>query len=545
MRIVRACRDLGLASVAVFSEADRAARHVRMADEAVPIGPSQPAQSYLRVERLIAAARAVGADAIHPGYGFLSENVSFALACRAAGLTLVGPSPEAMALLGDKAQARRVAAAVGVPVVPGSDAPLGPEASDAAIADVAHAVGYPLMVKAVAGGGGRGLRAVPGPEDLADAVCAARSEAAAAFGEAAIYLERTIARARHVEVQVLADHFGTVVPFVERECSIQRRHQKVIEESPSPVVSEALRARLMSAATAVATRAGYTNAGTVEFLVEETGAFYFLEMNTRLQVEHAITEMVTGVDLVTWQLRIAGGDRLDLVPSAVATARGHAIECRVYAEDPDAGFLPSPGRISALRLPAGPGLRDDCGVEVGSDISAHYDPLIAKIAAWGEDRRQAIARMVRAIGETEVGGVATSLPFFTWVLRQPWFIAADTHVGYHTGYLDALLHERHGESFVPVDASHEEVALVAAALYRAMSPAQGDRTVCHDVGHAVCQDVAGRDTPEQSRSGWPAVADTPRRALADGRGPGRVTGRGTGLGQTGWTRVARLEAVGA
>ncbi len=541
MRIARACRDLGLASVAVFSEADRTAPHVRMADEAVPIGPSAPSHSYLSPERLIAAAHSAGADAVHPGYGFLSENVSFAEACRDSGLTFIGPSPEAMALLGDKTQARRVAMSVGVPVVPGSDGSFGPDANEAEMARGGRAVGFPLMVKAVAGGGGRGMRAVDRPEDLPDAVRASRSEAMSAFGDAAIYLEHVIPQARHIEVQLLADRFGTIVPLVERECSMQRRHQKVIEESPSPAVSAALRAQLTSAAVAVAAAAGYTNAGTVEFLVDDTGAFYFLEMNPRLQVEHAITEMVTGVDLVAWQIRIAAGDRLDLVPSAVATARGHALECRVYAEDPDAGFLPSSGRVSALRMPAGPGVRYDCGVEAGSEISVHYDPLIAKIATWGEDRRQAIARMARALRETEVRGVSTSLPFFQWVLRQHAFLAAETH----TAYLDALLHERHGESFAPVDTSHEEVALLVTALYRALSLDAGGRAAEHEaphgaVGHdAVSRDAAGHtvsghdgancDAPSWGRSEW---TQTPTSTRPPGSGP------------VGWSRLARLEAVG-
>jgi acetyl-CoA carboxylase biotin carboxylase subunit len=519
VRVARACRDLGLRSVAVFSDSDRAARYVRMADEAVPIGPSAPAESYLHAGRLIAAAHAAGADAVHPGYGFLSENASFAQACRSAGLIFVGPSPDAMALLGDKAAARRVAASVGVPVVPGSgvlhdsvfhDAIDG--AIDDAIAREGRAIGYPLMVKAVAGGGGKGMRVVRRPEDLPSAVRAARSEAASAFGDASLYLERAIDRPRHVEVQLLGDHFGTILPFVERECSIQRRHQKVIEESPSTAVSEPLRARLAAAAVAVARAAGYTNAGTVEFLVEETGAFYFLEMNTRLQVEHPVTEMVTGVDLVAWQIRIARGDRLDVLPAAVLTARGHAVECRVYAEDPDAGFLPSPGRISALRMPAGPGLRDDCGVEVGSEIPVHYDPLIAKIVAWGEDRSQAVARMARAMRETEVVGVRTSVPFFQWILQQPTFLSGE----FHTGYLDALLHERRGETFVPAEASHEEVAAVAAALYRTLV---SDRV-----------DDAGRERRPTGDSGTCRA--------------GRTVSAGIGSRSLSWKRAAREEAVG-
>src|SRR5687768_483732 len=312
-----------------------------MADEAVAIGGNPPTESYLRIDRVVAAANASGADAVHPGYGFLAENETFAAACRDAGLTFIGPTPEAIALMGSKTAARKAAAAAGVPVVPGTDEPLAADVDDATVARVAEGIGYPVMVKAVAGGGGKGMRVVARPEDLASAVRAARSEAGAAFGDSAIYLERRLRRPRHIEVQILADAHGVVLPFVERECSLQRRHQKVIEESPSAAVSPELRARLTTAAAAVARGVGYTNAGTIEFLLAEDGGFYFLEMNTRLQVEHPVTEMVTGVDLVTWQIRIARGEPLTLDAAAALTPVGHAIECRIYAEDPDAGFMPS------------------------------------------------------------------------------------------------------------------------------------------------------------------------------------------------------------
>ena len=366
VRVIRACRDLSLGSVAVFSECDRSARHVRMADEAFAIGGNAPVDSYLRIDRVLEAARACSADAVHPGYGFLSENEDFASACRDAGLTFIGPSPEAVARVGSKTTARRIAESAGVPVVPGSE-PFGPDAADDDIARAAERVGYPLLVKAVAGGGGKGMRIVSGPAELATAGRLARSEAATAFGDSSIYLERRLLRPRHVEIQILADHHGAVCPFVERECSIQRRHQKVIEESPSLAVGPVLRAQLADAAVAVVKAAGYTNAGTVEFLLDEDGRFYFLEVNARLQVEHPVTEMVSGLDLVQWQIRIARGERLapshdTLVPS------GHAIECRVYAEDPDTGFLPSPGRITALRAPDGPGVRDDGWAEAGTDV---------------------------------------------------------------------------------------------------------------------------------------------------------------------------------
>jgi acetyl-CoA carboxylase biotin carboxylase subunit len=501
VRIVRACRDLGLASVAVFSESDRGARHVRMADEAVPIGPSPPRDSYLRIDTLIDAALATGADAVHPGYGFLAENAGFAAACADAGLTFIGPSAKAIELMGSKTAAREAARAAGVPVVPGTITPLGPDAGEAELAAAAHRVGYPIMVKAVAGGGGKGMRVVARAEDLASAARAARSEAGSSFGDSAIYFERQLIRPRHIEVQILADQHGTVVPFVERECSIQRRHQKVIEETPSMAVSPRLRQRLTRAAAAVASSVGYTNAGTIEFLVDDKGRHYFLEMNTRLQVEHPITELVTGVDLVAWQIRIARGERLDLAPRAAVTPRGHAIECRVYAENPDAGFLPSPGRVLDLRAPGGPGVRDDSGVEAGSEISIHYDPLVSKLVAWGSTRDEAIARMTRALREYDVSGVHTSLPFFRWMLRQPAFARGE----FHTGYLDELLQSRRGEPFDASDLSDVEVAAMAMALRAAMAareqaPASGVRTAAAGSVRPLAPDAAAR------RAGWKATA---------------------------------------
>ena len=472
MRIVRACRDLGLASVAVYSECDRAARHVRMADEAYPIGANPPAESYLRIDRIIDAARRAGADAVHPGYGFLAENESFAAACRDAGLTFIGPEPETIAIMGSKTAARQAAVKAGIAVVPGTEEPLASEVSDAKVAEIAADIGYPLMVKAVAGGGGKGMRVVWSRAELAGAVRAARSEASASFGDSAIYLERRLTRPRHIEVQLLGDAHGTVLPFVERECSIQRRHQKVIEETPSPVITPELRQQITAAAAAVAASVGYRNAGTIEFLLDEDKSFYFLEMNTRLQVEHPITEMVTGVDLVQWQIRIARGEKLTLDPQAVLTPRGHAIECRIYAEDPDSGFMPSPGHISRLRLPAGPGIRHDSGAEAGSDVPIFYDPMISKLVAWGEDRPQAIARMRRALVEYEVVGIRTSVPFFRWMLSQ-----ADFENGhFDTTSLDRLLKARQGEPFMPPGDADEEVATIAAAIYAgARDPGSGIR----------------------------------------------------------------------
>jgi acetyl-CoA carboxylase biotin carboxylase subunit len=460
VRIVRACRDMDIEAVAVYSDCDRAARHVRLADAAVHIGGNAPADSYLRIDRMIDAARASGADAVHPGYGFLAENEDFAAACRDAGLTFIGPSPGVIALMGSKTAARKAAMEAGVPVVPGTEEPLGTDVSDKEVGAIAARIGYPVMIKAVAGGGGKGMRVVTAAAELPGAVRAARSEAQASFGDPAIYLERRIANPRHVEVQLLGDEHGTVIPFVERECSIQRRHQKVVEESPSPVVGAERRRRITSDAAAIARSVGYSNAGTMEFLLDEEGHFYFLEMNTRLQVEHPITEMVTGIDLVQWQIRIARGERLTISPEAALTPRGHAIECRIYAEDADAGFLPSPGHITALRAPAGPGIRDDSGAESGGDVPIYYDPMISKLVAWGNDRPQAIARMRRALREYDVVGIKTSLPFFQWLLEQPDFTAA----AFHTAYLDELLRTRAGEPFSAPDDEHVEAAVIAVAL---------------------------------------------------------------------------------
>jgi acetyl-CoA carboxylase, biotin carboxylase subunit len=482
-----------LSPIAVYSECDRSALHVRFADEAYPIGPSAPRESYLRIDRLIDAARQSGADAVHPGYGFLAENEDFAAAVRDAGLTFIGPTPEAIALMGSKTAARVAAKRAGVPVVPGTEDPLAPDVTDVEIARVAGEIGYPLLVKAVSGGGGKGMRTVHDPAELAGAVRAARSEAGAAFGDAAVYLERQLTRPRHIEVQLLGDQHGTVLPFVERECSIQRRHQKVVEETPSLAVSPALRAEMTSAAAAVARAVGYTNAGTIEFLLDESGRFYFLEMNTRLQVEHPITEMVSGVDLVRWQIRIARGERLDLSADRLLTPSGHAIECRIYAEDPDNSFLPSPGRILQLRAPAGPGIRDDSGATAGLDVPIFYDPLISKLIAWAEDRPLAVARMRRALGEYIVAGIRTTVPFFTWLFAQPEFLESR----FHTTYLDEALRSRDGRPFVEPDAADEEIAAIAAAIQTALSPTAVDTS--------MPAGAAGADLPSR---GWKARART-------------------------------------
>jgi acetyl-CoA carboxylase biotin carboxylase subunit len=493
VRVARACREMGLATVAVYSDCDRAALHVRYADEAYSIGASAPRESYLRIDRIIDAARRSGADAVHPGYGFLAENEAFAAAVHAAGLTFIGPTPAAIALMGSKTAARAAALKAGVPVVPGTECPLASDASDREVARAAEPVGYPLLVKAVAGGGGKGMRTVVEPADLGRAVQAARSEAGTAFGDTSVYLERRLTRPRHIEVQLLGDHHGTVVPFVERECSIQRRHQKVVEETPSIAVTSPLRHAITSAAAAVAREVGYTNAGTIEFLLDEDGRFYFLEMNTRLQVEHPITEMVTGVDLVRWQIRIAGGERLDLDPEQLIAPRGHAIECRIYAEDPDNNFLPSPGRIVDLRAASGPGIRDDSGAAAGLDVPLFYDPMISKLAAWAENRPAAIARTRRALAEYVVTGIKTTLPFFKWLIDQPEFLAGR----FHTTYLDEVLRARNGRGFSERSDSLEDVAAIAAALQAVLSPA------------AVGSPIAGSSANGGARQkAWKAQART-------------------------------------
>ncbi len=457
---MRACREMGLPTVAVWSDCDRLAPHVRYADEAVGLEADAPGESYLRIDKILDAAARTGADAIHPGYGFLAENAAFARAVHEAGLTFVGPRADVIDLMGGKTAARAAAAHAGVPIVPGSDGPLPHDAAPDELQATGDAVGYPLFVKAVAGGGGKGMRLVHGPDRLLRAIQRARSEAASAFGDGSVYLERCIERGRHIEVQLLADAHGTVVPFVERECSIQRRHQKVIEESPSPVVSAETRRALAEAAASLAREVGYTNAGTIEMLYEDDGSFYFLEMNTRLQVEHPVTEMVTGTDLVRWQLRIARGERLDIDRERALTPDGHAIECRVYAEDPNAGFMPRPGLLTAHRPPAGPGIRVDAGVAAGFEVPVHYDSMVAKLIAHASNRETAIARMDRALSEYEIAGVPTTIPLFRWLLAHDDVVSGR----FDTAFLDRVLAERNGEPFVDPPADAEETAIMAAAL---------------------------------------------------------------------------------
>src|SRR5262245_34235109 len=419
VRVIRACRDAGIRTVAVFSEADRDALHVRLADEAQAIGPALASQSYLAIDRLIDAARRTGAEAVHPGYGFLSENARFAEACRSAGMVFIGPPPAAIARMGDKTAARSAAVEAGVPVVPGTP---GPVTSDEEARRAARDLGFPVMIKAARGGGGKGMRVVAGPGELGSALRLARSEAASAFGDGAVYLEKAIVEPRHVEIQVLADAHGHVVHLGERECSIQRRHQKLVEESPSPAVDGALRAEMGGAACRLLAAAGYQNAGTVEFLLDRDGRFYFLEVNTRLQVEHPVTELVTGMDLVREQLRLAAGEALGYGQTDVV-ARGWAIECRISAEDPAAGFIPSPGRITTWRAPGGPWVRLDAGVYEGAEVPLHYDPLMAKLIVWGRDRGDAVRRMGRALAEFSVAGVKSTIPFHRAVMRHPDYLA--------------------------------------------------------------------------------------------------------------------------
>jgi acetyl-CoA carboxylase biotin carboxylase subunit len=467
VRIARACREMNLSPVAVYSDCDRTALHVRYADEAYSIGASPPRESYLRIEAILDAAKRCGADAVHPGYGFLAENSEFAAAVADAGLTFIGPSAAAIALMGDKTAARAAAVRAGVPVVPGTPDTLPASMADEDVGRIAGEIGYPLLVKAVAGGGGKGMRTVTDPSDLLFAVAAARSEAGSAFGDPAVYLERRLIRPRHIEVQLLADGHGTVASFVERECSIQRRHQKVVEETPSTVVTASLRTSMAAAAAAVARAAHYTNAGTIEFLLDEDGRFYFLEMNTRLQVEHPITEMVTGLDLVRWQIRVAGGEALDFDPARAMVPQGHAIECRIYAEDPDQNFLPSPGRILQLRAPSGPGIRDDSGASAGFEVPVFYDAMISKLVSWAEDRDAAIARMRRALDEYLVTGIKTTLPFFRWLFEQPSFLSAQ----FHTAYLDEVLAERAGRPFAEPDEETADIAAIAVALRTSLGAA--------------------------------------------------------------------------
>ena len=452
LRILRACRELGISPVAVYSDADRRGLHVLHADEAYRLGPAPSVESYLRGDRILEIALACGADAIHPGYGFLSENADFADACANAGIVFIGPPASAMRELGSKTRARAAADRAGTPRVPGSVH--GLVSADEGL-QLAQEIGYPVMLKAAAGGGGKGMRAIRRAEELPEAFLAASEEATRAFGSGEVYLEKLIERPRHIEIQLLADQYGNVVSLGERECSVQRRHQKVIEEAPSAVVDASLRQRMGEAACRLARQAGYVNAGTVEFLVDDAQNFYFLEMNTRLQVEHAVTELVTGLDLVHLQIAIAEGKPLPFNQQQVAW-RGHAIEVRIYAEDPDAGFMPSPGRITRLLRPGGPGLREDEGVYEGWEVPSDYDAMLSKLVAYAPDRSTAIARLACAIDEYVIGGIKTNLKLLRRILGDPDFQAARID----TAYLDRML----ASTSVPANSEMDEPLALAAAV---------------------------------------------------------------------------------
>ena len=478
IRIIRACRELGVESVAVYSDADAEAPHRFLADQAVHIGPAPATESYLKVDRIVAAAQSSGAQAIHPGYGFLSEQPALAEACAAAAIAFVGPSIETLAQLGDKLAARRRAADAGVPVVPGTFEPIDVSGVDGAGRAKAEAerIGWPLLVKAAAGGGGRGMRRVDGPEALDEAVTSASREAAAAFGDGSVYLERFVERARHVEVQLLGDDHGNVIALGERDCSVQRRHQKLVEESPAPGLTADQRRHLHGLGVKVASTVGLRNAATAEFLLTKGGEFWFLEVNARLQVEHGVTELVADIDLVHEQLWIAAGrpisERVLAASTRAATPERHAIEIRLSAEHPGLHFAPAPGRVTRWRPPSGPGVRVDAGVEEGSAVSEHYDPLIAKILVVAEDRPHAIARLASALDELEVGGIQTTLPFDRWLLQQPDFADA---TGLSTDLVDRLWQPLELVSIAALRAA--ELAAVAAASPAAAAPpppADGD-----------------------------------------------------------------------
>lgn len=431
VRITRACRELGYPTVAVYSEADRAALHVLYADEAMPIGPAPSRESYLRADNILDAAKKTGAEAIHPGYGFLAENADFARACRDAGLIFIGPSPESIEAMGSKTESRRRMQAAGVPVVPGLTEAVK---SFEEISAFARSAGLPIMIKASAGGGGKGMRFVEREADLRPAFERVTSEAEAFFGDGSVYAEKFVPSPRHIEVQVLGDQHGNLIHFGERECTLQRRHQKVVEECPSPVVDAELRERLGAMAVKAAAAVDYYSAGTIECLMAPNRDFYFLEMNTRLQVEHPVTEMVWGVDLVKEQLRVARGERLEIRQGDLAP-KGHAIECRIYAEDPSRNFAPSPGLIRYINLPQGPGVRNENGVYAGYTVPVHYDPMLSKLVCHAADRGEAIARMRRALTEYRVEGIDTTIPFFTFIMNHPDFVAAR----FDTGFIDSLL----------------------------------------------------------------------------------------------------------
>ena len=458
VRILRACRELGIRSATVFSEVDRKSLHVRLADEAYPIGPAPARDSYLRIDKLMDVARRAGCDAVHPGYGFLAENADLPRACTGAGLTFIGPSAEAMEALGSKTAGRQLARRCDVPVVPGTNDPI--EKPDEAHA-LAQSMGFPVLLKAVAGGGGKGMRLVTSADEFASAYRDASSEAMNAFGDPRLYLEKYLEKPRHIEIQILADSHGRVVSLGERECSVQRRHQKVVEEAPSPIMTPDLRKKMSDAAVRLARAGGYINAGTVEFLVDAHLNFYFLEVNTRLQVEHPVTEQVTGLDLVKLQIAIAAGHRLPFAWETI-TPRGNAMEVRLYAEDPANNFFPSPGKILSRHAPSGPGIRLDDGVYEGWTVPNDYDPLLAKLIAWGNSREETIARLRRALEESTITGIKTNVALFRRILTEPDFLRAEIH----TKWLDELLTRQRPDA-APPDSTTTDAAAIAAALWQA------------------------------------------------------------------------------
>jgi acetyl-CoA carboxylase, biotin carboxylase subunit len=496
VRVIRACREMGIASVAVYSDVDRASLHVRKADEAYPIGRAAAAESYLNTPKILEAAKRSGADAIHPGYGFLSENPRFAAACTEAGVTFIGPTAAAMGKMGSKTRARQTMEKSGIPFVPGTSHALK---SIREAEQVAAQIGYPIMLKAAAGGGGKGMRLVHTREEMKSALEAAQSEAERAFGDGEVYLEKAIPNPRHIEVQVLADEHGKTVYLGERECSIQRRHQKVLEEAPSSFVDEALRQRMGEVAVRVAKAVNYTNAGTVEFLVDENKNFYFLEMNTRLQVEHPVTELVTGLDLVHLQIRIAAGERLPFVQDDIRL-RGHAIQCRIYAEDPDNNYFPSPGKITLLLAPSGPGIRRDSGMYEGWTVPTDYDPLLAKLIGYGGDRPQAISRLRRALYEYFVGGIKTNISLFRRILEDHNFQSGQVD----TGYLDRLLHSRNPD----VPAEHGSIAAIAAGVFAFLDSFGA-------TGAATRANGNGKAAPNPEASSWKRAARNDALQRAD------------------------------
>ncbi|HVO57498.1 MAG TPA: acetyl-CoA carboxylase biotin carboxylase subunit [Dongiaceae bacterium] len=467
VRILRACRELGIRSAVVYSNVDRNSLHVRLADEAYPIGPAPSRESYLRIDKIMDVARRAHCDAIHPGYGFLAENAALPRACAEAGVTFIGPSAESMEALGAKTAGRQLARRAEVPTVPGINDPIDdPQQAQ----QIARDIGYPVLLKAVAGGGGKGMRLVTGDSEFASAFRDASSEALNAFGNASVYLEKYLERPRHIEIQILADAHGRVVSLGERECSVQRRHQKVVEEAPSPIMTPELRKRMGDAAVRLARAGGYINAGTVEFLVDAHYNFYFLEVNTRLQVEHPVTEQVTGLDLVKLQIAIAAGHRLPFAWETI-TPRGHAMEVRLYAEDPENNFFPSPGKILSRHAPSGPGIRVDEGVYEGWTVPMDYDPLLSKLIAWGNSREETIARLRRALEEYSITGIKTNSALFRRILSEPDFQRAEIH----TKWLDELL--RRPKPQAAPDSGGEDAAVIAAALWQATHANSGNGSV--------------------------------------------------------------------